>query len=370
MSGKDKAERKKKELQERFHNQKNSTSNAASSSSGASGAPSGWKGSSPNLQIPTSKASAAVGTGSTTRANIADLLREKQKLKAVQQGQQRPQQQLPRIIKKQKKLELVDPYEHTKTAVYHRFIKEREKLPAFKESEKFLEAVFQHDVVVLCGETGSGKTTQLPQILMEELAKVQYNKLHHKKQSRYCQIICTQPKVVSARSVSARVCEERGSTLGGRVGYQVRFEKIHDNTTELLFCTVGIFLRRIQSHPLLDGVNCVILDEVHERSLDCDFSLLVLRDLVRRRRGTSAPLKIVLMSATIDATCFIDYFQKNQNLRDAIAERRKEETAKGDAAEKEDPETAKVLDSIVQETEGVASSSSGVVTAVASTATA
>ena len=128
-------------------------------------------------------------------------------------------------------------------------------------------------------------------------------------------ILCTQPRRISATSVAERVCYERNEKIGNRVGYQIRFEHKASDTTELLYCTTGILLRFLVSNPKLEGVSCVIIDEVHERSVHNDFVLLILKDLVLERKGSQEPLKLVLMSATIDASNFIKYFDPNSSIK-------------------------------------------------------
>jgi len=175
-------------------------------------------------------------------------------------------------------------------------------------------------VVVLSGATGCGKTTQLPQILMEAAAKLmheQHSGLAENGKSQFGtgRIVCTQPRRISATSVAERVCFERNEKMGDRVGYQIRFEQKATDTTELLYCTTGILMRFLVGNPKLEGISLVIMDECHERGVHSDFVLLILKDLVLERQGSSEPLKIVLMSATIDASNFIKYFDPDSNIK-------------------------------------------------------
>ncbi|KAF8078620.1 P-loop containing nucleoside triphosphate hydrolase protein [Lyophyllum atratum] len=134
----------------------------------------------------------------------------------------------------------------------------------------------------------------------------------------HCNIVCTQPRRLAAISVADRVAKERGETVGKSVGYQVRFEaKLPEEYGCITFCTTGIFLKRLQSalsdstHPgsrNLDDVTHIIVDEVHERDVDTDLLLVVLKRLMADRKARNKPLKIVLMSATIDPTLFQNYF--------------------------------------------------------------
>ncbi|XP_024045823.1 DExH-box ATP-dependent RNA helicase DExH5, mitochondrial isoform X2 [Citrus clementina] len=172
----------------------------------------------------------------------------------------------------------------------------RRNLPAYKEKNRLLAAISQNQVVIISGETGCGKTTQVPQFILEsEITSVR---------GAVCSIICTQPRRISAMSVSERVASERGEKLGESVGYKVRLEGMKGRDTRLLFCTTGILLRRLLVDRNLKGVTHVIVDEVHERGMNEDFLLIVLKDLLSRR----LELRLVLMSATLDAELFSSYF--------------------------------------------------------------
>uniref|UniRef100_A0A6N2KX27 RNA helicase n=1 Tax=Salix viminalis TaxID=40686 RepID=A0A6N2KX27_SALVM len=160
----------------------------------------------------------------------------------------------------------------------------------------FLSTLVVEQVIVVSGETGCGKTTQLPQYILEyeiEAAR-----------GAACSIICTQPRRISAMSVSERVAAERGEKLGESVGYKVRLEGMRGRDTRLLFCTTGILLRRLLLDRDLKGVTHVIVDEIHERGMNEDFLLIVLRDLLPRR----PELRLILMSATLNADLFSSYF--------------------------------------------------------------
>ncbi|XP_044396783.1 DExH-box ATP-dependent RNA helicase DExH1 isoform X1 [Triticum aestivum] len=172
----------------------------------------------------------------------------------------------------------------------------REKLPAFKAREEFLKAVAANQVLVISGETGCGKTTQLPQFILEE----EIDNLR----GADCSIICTQPRRISAISVAARVGSERGEELGETVGYQIRLESKRSTQTRLLFCTTGVLLRKLVQEPDLVGVSHLLVDEIHERGMSEDFLIIILRDLLPRRPD----LRLVLMSATINAELFSKYF--------------------------------------------------------------
>ncbi|XP_016651934.1 PREDICTED: DExH-box ATP-dependent RNA helicase DExH1 isoform X1 [Prunus mume] len=172
----------------------------------------------------------------------------------------------------------------------------REKLPAFKLKSEFLRAVSENQVLVVSGETGCGKTTQLPQFILED----EISHLH----GADCNIICTQPRRISAVSVAARISSERGENLGETVGYQIRLESKRSAQTRLLFCTTGVLLRQLVQDPMLTGVSHLLVDEIHERGMNEDFLLIILRDLLPRRPD----LRLILMSATINADLFSKYF--------------------------------------------------------------
>ncbi len=147
-------------------------------------------------------------------------------------------------------------------------------------------------MVIVCGETGSGKTTQLPKLLLE-MGRARVGRIGH-----------TQPRRIAARSVAARLAQELGTQLGERVGYKVRFQESVGRGTAIKVMTDGILLAETQGDPSLSEYGSLILDEAHERSLNIDFLLGYLKQLVARRRE----LKLLVTSATIDAERFSRYF--------------------------------------------------------------
>ncbi|XP_022021050.1 DExH-box ATP-dependent RNA helicase DExH5, mitochondrial isoform X1 [Helianthus annuus] len=172
----------------------------------------------------------------------------------------------------------------------------RRSLPAYKEKDAILNSISKNQVVIISGETGCGKTTQVPQFILES----EINSMR----GATCSIICTQPRRISAMSVSERIAIERGEKLGENVGYKVRLEGMKGKNTRLLFCTSGVLLRRLLVDRDLKGVTHVIMDEVHERGIDEDFLLTVMKELLPCR----PELRLVLMSATINAEIFSSYF--------------------------------------------------------------
>ncbi|KAJ7040354.1 P-loop containing nucleoside triphosphate hydrolase protein [Mycena alexandri] len=177
---------------------------------------------------------------------------------------------------------------------YKEMLSNREKLPAFSAKDEFLSLLQKSRVVVVVGETGCGKTTQLPQFILDSLIT--------SNQGSTASIIVTQPRRLSAISVAARVSAER--IEDGSVGYAIRGESKQSKNTKLLFCTTGVVLRRLGSGDTLQHVSHVVVDEVHERSVDGDFLLLELRELLKKH----PTLKVILMSATINHETFINYF--------------------------------------------------------------
>lgn len=160
--------------------------------------------------------------------------------------------------------------------------------------EDVIAAVESHQVVVVVGDTGSGKTTQLPKMAYEYARK-------HKRKGR---IGCTQPRRLAAASVSSRVAEELNVELGQEVGYQVRFQDKTTKATQIKFMTDGILLAETQGDIELKQYSVLIIDEAHERSLNIDFLLGYLKNLLSRRKD----LKVVISSATLDAGGFSEFF--------------------------------------------------------------
>ncbi|KAM9100920.1 ATP-dependent RNA helicase DHX30 isoform X3 [Sarcophilus harrisii] len=174
---------------------------------------------------------------------------------------------------------------------------ETHQLPVDPHRDTILSAIEQHPVVVISGDTGCGKTTRIPQLLLERYVT--------EGRGARCNVIITQPRRISAVSVAQRVSHELGPSLRRNVGFQVRLEsKPPARGGALLFCTVGILLRKLQSNPSLEGVSHVIVDEVHERDVNTDFLLILLKGLQR----LNPALRLVLMSATGDNERFARYF--------------------------------------------------------------
>ena len=165
-------------------------------------------------------------------------------------------------------------------------------LPITARREEIVAAIRGGQVVVVAGETGSGKTTQLPKMCLDAGLAMRGK------------IGCTQPRRVAALSVSRRVAEELGVTWGREVGCKMRFNDDTGRDTRIKFMTDGILLAEIQSDPLLRAYSALILDEAHERSLNIDFLLGYLQGLLRKR----GDLKLIITSATIDTAAFSKAF--------------------------------------------------------------
>uniref|UniRef100_A0A3P9HX15 ATP-dependent RNA helicase DHX29 n=1 Tax=Oryzias latipes TaxID=8090 RepID=A0A3P9HX15_ORYLA len=181
---------------------------------------------------------------------------------------------------------------------------EREQLPVFQHRHQILEALQRHPVVVVAGETGSGKSTQIPQFLLGEL-------LTGGKTAQPCNIVVTQPRRISAMSLACRVsqelgCEDGPGSKSSLCGYQIRMENQSGDWTRLLYCTTGVLLRKLQHDRHLSSLTHIIVDEVHERSVQSDFLLTILKDVVMRR----SDLHLILMSATVDCHKFSSYFNR------------------------------------------------------------
>lgn len=169
----------------------------------------------------------------------------------------------------------------------------RKTLPVYQYRDAFIDAIKKFQILIVVGETGSGKTTQLPQYLHE--AGFTKNGM---------KVGCTQPRRVAAMSVAARVAEEMGVKLGSEVGYSIRFEDNTSDKTVLKYMTDGMLLREFLTAPDLSGYSCLMLDEAHERTLATDILFGLLKDIARGRPD----LKLLITSATLDAQKFSSFF--------------------------------------------------------------
>ncbi|KAI3773381.1 hypothetical protein L1987_47908 [Smallanthus sonchifolius] len=177
-------------------------------------------------------------------------------------------------------------------SAHEKLLADRKTLPVYPYRESLLQAVEDHQVLVIVGETGSGKTTQIPQYL------------HEAGYTKRGMIGCTQPRRVAAMSVAARVSQEMGVKLGHEVGYSIRFEDCTSDKTVLKYMTDGMLLREFLGEPDLASYSVVMVDEAHERTLSTDILFGLVKDIARFRPD----LKLLISSATLDAEKFSDYF--------------------------------------------------------------
>lgn len=154
-------------------------------------------------------------------------------------------------------------FEKQQVPVYKSMKESRRKLPAWHMMNEILEIVEQNQVTIVSGETGCGKSTQVPQFLLDNWL---VNRSEETKE--HVEIICTQPRRISAIGVAERVAAERAERIGNTVGYQIRLESKMSSWTRLTFCTTGILLQRMSSDPHLKSISHIIVDEVHERSAE------------------------------------------------------------------------------------------------------
>uniref|UniRef100_A0A4W4FTD6 Probable ATP-dependent RNA helicase DHX35 n=1 Tax=Electrophorus electricus TaxID=8005 RepID=A0A4W4FTD6_ELEEL len=177
--------------------------------------------------------------------------------------------------------------------------KQRQKLPVFKHRNNILYLVESYQTVVIVGETGCGKSTQIPQYLLEAGWAAEGKVIG-----------VTQPRRVAATSVANRVAEERGAHLGHEVGYSIRFDDCSDpHATRIKFLTDGMLAREMMADPLLQAYSVLMLDEAHERTLHTDIAIGLLKKIQRKRRD----LRVIVASATLDAKKFQNFFNLNES---------------------------------------------------------
>ncbi|GAU49862.1 hypothetical protein TSUD_134380 [Trifolium subterraneum] len=181
---------------------------------------------------------------------------------------------------------------------YYDILDKRKTLPVWHQKDDFLQVLKDNQTLILVGETGSGKTTQIPQFVLEAVD------LETPDKRKKMMIACTQPRRVAAMSVSRRVAEEMDVTIGEEVGYSIRFEDCSSARTVLKYLTDGMLLREAMTDPLLERYKVIILDEAHERTLATDVLFGLLKEVLKNRPD----LKLVVMSATLEAEKFQGYF--------------------------------------------------------------
>jgi hypothetical protein len=172
------------------------------------------------------------------------------------------------------------------------------RLPTWEKKDWIIAGIRHNVVTVISGDTGCGKSTLIPQLVCDAADLVPADKV----------VVCTQPRRVAAITLAEYVARDRGQELGDEVGYQIRFINKFSENTRLIYATTAIVLRRLHSEPTLDSIGCLIIDEVHERDVYTDFLLLLIKEAMLN--GKMPHMKIVLMSATLKAADFADYFRK------------------------------------------------------------
>lgn len=177
--------------------------------------------------------------------------------------------------------------------------KTRKRLPVYERRDELLQAIRDNQIIIVQGETGCGKTTQIPQYLHEE----GYTKIEMKDGDTKM-VGCTQPRRVAAMSVASRVSQEMGTKLGHAVGYSIRFEDCTSEGTVIKYMTDGMLLREILDDPMLGKYSVLIVDEAHERTLHTDILLTLLKDICRARLD----FRLVISSATLDEQKFSRFF--------------------------------------------------------------
>lgn len=197
------------------------------------------------------------------------------------------------------------PHHHVVVRRQHQ--EARQALPIWRQRASIVETVRQHPSTILVGETGSGKSTQVPQFLLDGgfCANTTTNG-NSSGSSKRKMICCTQPRRVAAVTVAGRVAEEMGSPLGQAVGYAVRFDDRTSERTVIKYMTDGVLLREAMADPLLSRYAVVVLDEAHERSLQTD----ILFGLIRRAQRQRPDLRVVVMSATLEVEKFRRFFEE------------------------------------------------------------
>ncbi len=177
---------------------------------------------------------------------------------------------------------------------YSKLQAQRSKLPAFQYKNELVSLIRDNQILLISGSPGSGKSTQVPQYILDDEVLGGEN----------CRICVTQPRRVSAISVATRVCQERVEQVGDITGYNVRLDKKVSNFTQLTFLTPGVLLRKLQTPTEFNEYNIIIIDEAHERDYPTEFALMVLRDLCLKRRD----IRLILMSATMHTQKLSSYF--------------------------------------------------------------
>src|SRR5688572_7524187 len=225
----------------------------------------------------------------------SDRFRLGNMLRAIRQADERGQPFSQQLDKLQQQLDRSNERREARQALVPRLDYD-ETLPVVARREEIAAAIRESQVVVVCGETGSGKSTQLPKICLE-IGRGVAGMIGH-----------TQPRRIAARSIASRLGEELRTSVGQKVGFKIRFTDATGPTTLVKVMTDGVLLAESQHDRYFDQYDTLIIDEAHERSLNIDFLLGYLHRLLPKR----ADLRVIITSATIDAARFADHFQSDQ----------------------------------------------------------
>ncbi len=174
--------------------------------------------------------------------------------------------------------------------------KNLDHLPIMKYKNEILNLLELEQVIIISGSTGCGKTTQVPKFLLEKLIQLNSDK----------KILITQPRRIAAMSIAKRLSQELNTRLGQLVGYHVGLNPYFTNESKIIICTTGIILQKLINESSLDEYAYILVDEVHERDVDIDILLVILKHLICKNSNT----KLILMSATICIDLFSKYFSK------------------------------------------------------------
>lgn len=174
-------------------------------------------------------------------------------------------------------------------------LSERKALPIWSARKALVEMIRNNSTIILIGETGSGKTTQAPQLVQLQMKPKGL-------------IACTQPRRIAAITVARRVAEEQGDVLGSSIGFAVRFDNRCGADTKIKYVTDGLLIREAISDPRLRAYSVIFVDEAHERTVNTDVLFGLLKEAQQARHASDDPLKLVIMSATLDYSSFLRFF--------------------------------------------------------------
>ena len=188
----------------------------------------------------------------------------------------------------------------------------RKSLPIYQHREEILNLIKNNNFCIITGETGSGKTTQLPQYIIESLTLSDFYKNNQKfqKSKKLPRVVITQPRRVAAIQMAKRVCYEKNYTLGKEIGYTIRSGDHSSENTIIKYVTDGILVKECLTDNNLNKYHVVIIDEAHERSLYSDILFALIKQVVKVRNGS---LKLIIMSATLNTKQFMKSFDVDKS---------------------------------------------------------